>query len=388
MVYGQTEITKDLMDGRAAAGAPTIYAADDVNLHDLFGDKPHVTYRTNGKVRRDRLRLHRRLRRLSRRQPQEPAAERVRRPMRGSIRSAGSAFCPRRRLCPTSSSTSSTRWLRALLDALADAQPLLYPVQPRRGRRCLAGRAFLGGTQAPARRGGPAIGLSPGRRSKRASRRCAASSPSRCASAGCSSPAMPPISCRRPAPRASIWRRATYATSQRALVEALCREIRRRPRTLFRSRAGAGVEGRALLMVDDHAAAPDFRKSFRSQNSARRTGLSVPLDGGRDGICRELCGAAVLDLTEMSCARSRAALDRSSAAERTPAGWVKIRRRAMPPLNFRKKISARSLGTFGLSCWSVVGGYPCRRYRAVTDCAGDGPRNLRLPEGARTTNGS
>ncbi len=27
MVYGQTEITKDLMDGRAAAGAPTVYAA-------------------------------------------------------------------------------------------------------------------------------------------------------------------------------------------------------------------------------------------------------------------------------------------------------------------------------------------------------------------------
>ena len=26
MVYGQTEITNDLMDGRAAAGAPTIYA--------------------------------------------------------------------------------------------------------------------------------------------------------------------------------------------------------------------------------------------------------------------------------------------------------------------------------------------------------------------------
>ncbi len=30
MVYGQTEITKDLMDGRAAAGAPTIYAAYEV----------------------------------------------------------------------------------------------------------------------------------------------------------------------------------------------------------------------------------------------------------------------------------------------------------------------------------------------------------------------
>jgi p-hydroxybenzoate 3-monooxygenase len=48
MVYGQTEITKDLMDGRAAAGAPTIYSAHEVTLHDVFGDKPRVTYRSGG----------------------------------------------------------------------------------------------------------------------------------------------------------------------------------------------------------------------------------------------------------------------------------------------------------------------------------------------------
>jgi p-hydroxybenzoate 3-monooxygenase len=49
MVYGQTEITKDLMDGRAAAGAPTVYAAQDVALHDVFTDKPRVSYRADGK---------------------------------------------------------------------------------------------------------------------------------------------------------------------------------------------------------------------------------------------------------------------------------------------------------------------------------------------------
>jgi p-hydroxybenzoate 3-monooxygenase len=52
MVYGQTEITKDLMDGRAAAGAPTVYAASDVALHDIFGDRPRVTYRADGKDHR------------------------------------------------------------------------------------------------------------------------------------------------------------------------------------------------------------------------------------------------------------------------------------------------------------------------------------------------
>ena len=49
MVYGQTEITKDLMDGRVAAGAPTVYAAYDVALHDVFGGRPRVTYRADGK---------------------------------------------------------------------------------------------------------------------------------------------------------------------------------------------------------------------------------------------------------------------------------------------------------------------------------------------------
>jgi p-hydroxybenzoate 3-monooxygenase len=48
MVYGQTEITKDLMDGRAAVGAKTVYAAEDVALHDIFTGKPRVTYRAAG----------------------------------------------------------------------------------------------------------------------------------------------------------------------------------------------------------------------------------------------------------------------------------------------------------------------------------------------------
>src|SRR5262245_16180447 len=49
VVYGQTEITKDLMDGRAAAGAPTIYAAYDVTLHDFASPRPRISYRADGK---------------------------------------------------------------------------------------------------------------------------------------------------------------------------------------------------------------------------------------------------------------------------------------------------------------------------------------------------
>jgi len=51
MVYGQTEITRDLMEGRAAAGLPTIYEAQNVALHDIFGAKPRVSYRAGGETR-------------------------------------------------------------------------------------------------------------------------------------------------------------------------------------------------------------------------------------------------------------------------------------------------------------------------------------------------
>jgi p-hydroxybenzoate 3-monooxygenase len=47
-VYGQTEITRDLMEARVASGGGSIYEADDVALHDWGGVSPKVTYRKNG----------------------------------------------------------------------------------------------------------------------------------------------------------------------------------------------------------------------------------------------------------------------------------------------------------------------------------------------------
>ncbi|MFD0667449.1 4-hydroxybenzoate 3-monooxygenase [Ramlibacter sp. MAHUQ-53] len=46
--YGQTELTHDLMDARAAAGLTTVYEASDVQLHDFDGASPKVTYRKDG----------------------------------------------------------------------------------------------------------------------------------------------------------------------------------------------------------------------------------------------------------------------------------------------------------------------------------------------------
>jgi len=52
MVYGQTELTRDLMEARAAAGLPGIYEARDVAVHGFDGPRPYVTYTQDGLERR------------------------------------------------------------------------------------------------------------------------------------------------------------------------------------------------------------------------------------------------------------------------------------------------------------------------------------------------
>ena len=49
-VYGQTEVTRDLIAARAAAGAQTIYEAEDVALHAFDGGSPMVTFKAGGKA--------------------------------------------------------------------------------------------------------------------------------------------------------------------------------------------------------------------------------------------------------------------------------------------------------------------------------------------------
>ena len=47
-IYGQTEVTRDLMDARKAAGLTTVYQATDVKPHDFDSDHPRVTYLKDG----------------------------------------------------------------------------------------------------------------------------------------------------------------------------------------------------------------------------------------------------------------------------------------------------------------------------------------------------
>jgi p-hydroxybenzoate 3-monooxygenase len=51
MVYGQTEVTRDLMDARQAAGLTTVYDAADVSVHDFDTASPRVRYRKGDEVR-------------------------------------------------------------------------------------------------------------------------------------------------------------------------------------------------------------------------------------------------------------------------------------------------------------------------------------------------
>ncbi|MEC7691500.1 MAG: 4-hydroxybenzoate 3-monooxygenase [Pseudomonadota bacterium] len=52
VVYGQTEITKDLMDASDSRGVMRVYDADDVALHNIETEAPCVTYTKNGEPHR------------------------------------------------------------------------------------------------------------------------------------------------------------------------------------------------------------------------------------------------------------------------------------------------------------------------------------------------
>jgi len=52
VVYGQTEITADLMAARKDSGAETLYEVSDVEIHDVTTDRPYVTFSKDGQTQR------------------------------------------------------------------------------------------------------------------------------------------------------------------------------------------------------------------------------------------------------------------------------------------------------------------------------------------------
>lgn len=52
MVYGQTEVTRDLYDAQEKIGAQHVHGVENVVLHDLDGPRPHVSYDLDGECHR------------------------------------------------------------------------------------------------------------------------------------------------------------------------------------------------------------------------------------------------------------------------------------------------------------------------------------------------
>ena len=52
MVYGQTELTRDLYEARDKAGGKVVHEAEDVTPHDIDSDAPYLTYRHGGEDHR------------------------------------------------------------------------------------------------------------------------------------------------------------------------------------------------------------------------------------------------------------------------------------------------------------------------------------------------
>jgi p-hydroxybenzoate 3-monooxygenase len=50
IVYGQTELTRDLYDARAKMGGNVIHHAEDVKPHDITTDAPYLTYRNGDEI--------------------------------------------------------------------------------------------------------------------------------------------------------------------------------------------------------------------------------------------------------------------------------------------------------------------------------------------------
>jgi p-hydroxybenzoate 3-monooxygenase len=50
-VYGQTEVTKDLINARLAAGGQIVFEAEDVGVHGFDGSRPKICFRQEGRRR-------------------------------------------------------------------------------------------------------------------------------------------------------------------------------------------------------------------------------------------------------------------------------------------------------------------------------------------------
>ena len=202
-VYGQQEVVKDLIAQRLADKGAILFEAENAAIHDFDGRTAahHLHARRASEARSPAT--------------SSPAA---------TAFTASAGHQSRKARSRSYDRVYPFAWLGILAKAEPASEEVIYVNHPRgfalssmRSHevarlylQCrpdenlseLAGRAHLGGVaRAPAHRALATPSMKD-KCSRRASPGCAASSPSRCVMAGCSSRAMPPISCRRREPRA------------------------------------------------------------------------------------------------------------------------------------------------------------------------------------------
>jgi p-hydroxybenzoate 3-monooxygenase len=290
-VYGQTEVTRDLVAVRLAGDGPIVWEATDVSLHDIETDQPKLRYRLG-----------------------DAEHELVCDFIAGcdGFHGVSRAAVPG---CQTFERTYPFGWLGILADVPPCSKELIYASHPRgfalASMRSLTRSRYyiqcsldekieewpdnriwdelklrLGPDAARHVTTGPSIEKSI------APLRSFVSTPMRHGRLFLAGDA---DGGQGPQPR-GVGRALPAPCAGRALQEAGRRPAGR----LQRDRACARVEGRALLLVDDDAAAQAARgDELRGADAARRVGLSRLVARRADRACRELRRSSVLKSKNM-----------------------------------------------------------------------------------------
>ena len=215
VIYGQTEVVKDLIAARLARGAPLIFEAERWRVDGLEPSGPASA--SLGGSGTSSSAISSPAATVSTASAGRAIPAGVLRTSLANTRSAGSGSW--RRWRPSSDEliyAHHERGFALLQPPLARAQPALPPVRPDEDLDEWPDERIWDELR-PARRS-TADARRRGRSSRRASPGCAASSSSRCSTAGSSWPATPLTSFRQPAPRGSTSRLRTSSILAEALV--------------------------------------------------------------------------------------------------------------------------------------------------------------------------
>ena len=196
MIYGQTEVVKDLIAARIESGLPLHFEAADVSVHDLDSERPRIRW-DGDELECDVIAGCDGFHGVCRPSIPDGVLQTFEREYSFGWLGILAQVAPSMDELSTRITTAASRCSRcARRSCRATTCRCGTTRTSRTGRTTGSGRSCRRARRSTA-------GSSPtARSSRRASRGCAASSPSRCSSAGSTSRATRRTSCRRPARRA------------------------------------------------------------------------------------------------------------------------------------------------------------------------------------------